>query len=571
MFIRKLILQETKPKIKIIRSIPFKLGINLIVDDSKHSGNNVGKTTTLKIIDICLGEKDKSSIYTDQETNLINKPLKDYIHNHKIEAILELSIDKDNLNNPNQEADITLSVELFSYGRRKINNQLKNIEDNYFPELNKLIFNYSDSVPDYIDLIKKFVRVEMEAGAYNLLRFSSNKMHSNLSYRIIYNFLFNLIDEEENKKIANNRSVSKKYENDIVTFNKFLEKKDIFNLEETIKNQIDFIQSLSNQIKINSSDDNFIYKIEELRKLQTEIELLNQKIGAFNFQIKMIEQNLDYTFQSDKDIDTEVLQVLYNETNKLKLNVEKTFSDLIQFNNSLVKNKIKYYNHVLDVKSKELEELHILKKGLNAAYIDISSNIKNFDFDKSNTLYEELTHEQAKLLELQSFQSEINVLNTAKSKAQDEYTSFMVALNLSPFDAYDNLDLFNEYFAKNSKKILGITYKLGYDSDINNFPLYLLASDESISIGTKKGLISAFDLSYIQFAKKINKLIPHFIVYDVIETIESDILTKIFNLVKTIDCQYIVAVLNEKIKDMDVISDKDKILILSKDNKLFMK
>ncbi|TKI51342.1 DUF2326 domain-containing protein, partial [Lysinibacillus varians] len=301
------------------------------------------------------------------------------------------------------------------------------------------------------------------------------------------------------------------------------------------------------------------------------IELLNQKIGAFNFQIKMIEQNLDYTFQSDKDIDTEVLQVLYNETNKLKLNVEKTFSDLIQFNNSLVKNKIKYYNHVLDVKSKELEELHILKKGLNAAYIDISSNIKNFDFDKSNTLYEELTHEQAKLLELQSFQSEINVLNTAKSKAQDEYTSFMVALNLSPFDAYDNLDLFNEYFAKNSKKILGITYKLGYDSDINNFPLYLLASDESISIGTKKGLISAFDLSYIQFAKKINKLIPHFIVYDVIETIESDILTKIFNLVKTIDCQYIVAVLNEKIKDMDVISDKDKILILSKDNKLFMK
>ena len=76
MYIRKLIIQETHPTKKIIRSIPFTLGLNLIVDDSKHSGNNVGKTTVLRIIDICLGEKEKSSIYTDQETNLVNIPLK---------------------------------------------------------------------------------------------------------------------------------------------------------------------------------------------------------------------------------------------------------------------------------------------------------------------------------------------------------------------------------------------------------------------------------------------------------------------------------------------------------------
>ena len=569
MFIRKLIIQETYPKKRVIRSIPFKLGVNLIVDDSIQSGNNVGKTTTLKIIDICLGEKDKSSIYTDRETNLINIPLRDYIHKNNVEAILELSTTIDNLNDLKQDADINLSVQLFSYGKRRINNHLKNIDNNYFLELNKLIFAYNHSHPDYLDLIKKFVRVEMDAGAYNLLHFSTNKMHSYLTYRIIYNFLFDLISIDENAQLADNRLLSKKYDNDIASFHKFLVKKNIDNLDNAINDQINSIQILSKQIKENTSDDNFIQKIEELRSLKTEIELLNQEIGTLKFQIDMLKQNLEHTFQSGKDINTDVLRNLYNETNEFKHNLKKTFNDLIQFNNSLVENKLSYYNKVLEIKSNELTILNKSKENLHRAYSDISSNIKNFDFNKTNTLYEELTHEKAKLLELQSFQSEIDSLKTAKSKTQDIYTDFMVALKLSPSKAYDNLDLFNKYFQGYTEKVLGITYKLEYDSDINNFPLFLSASNESISIGTKKGLISAFDLSYIQFAKKINKQVPNFIVYDVIETIESNVLTKIFTLVKTMDCQYIVAVLNEKIKDIEVLSDNDKILILSKENKLF--
>ena len=41
----------------IIRDIPFHKGINLIVDESvdQVTGNNVGKTTVLKLIDFCLG------------------------------------------------------------------------------------------------------------------------------------------------------------------------------------------------------------------------------------------------------------------------------------------------------------------------------------------------------------------------------------------------------------------------------------------------------------------------------------------------------------------------------------
>lgn len=569
MYIRKLIIQETHPTKKIIRSIPFTLGLNLIVDDSKHSGNNVGKTTVLRIIDICLGEKEKSSIYTDQETNLVNIPLRDYIQKQKVEAILELSTNLDNLNNHDLEANFYLSVGLFNYGKRKINNQLYNLDDTYYTELNKILFDYTESFPQYLDIIKKFARVEIDGGATKILRFSPNRMQSNLTYRILYNFLFNLLSIEKNNQLANNRLLSKKTEENITTFNKFLGKKSINNLKHEIYNQNTVIMNLTKQIKSDATDDNFIYKIEELTKLQTDIALLNQDIGTTKFHIKMHKQNLEYSFQSNKDISTEVLENLYNETQELTVNLEKTFNDLINFNESLVKNKINYYTYVLENKHGELTEKLQLKKDLNKKYKKLSSSIDKLNFDKTSVLYEELIHEKAKLLELESFQTEFDELNVAKQDILNEFADLELNLNFHPDQADNNIATFNMFYQKNTKKALGIEYKLGYSPDLNNFPLNLLTSDESISIGLKKGLISIFDLSYLQFAKKIEKKVPHFILYDVIETIESRILNNIFDLVKAIDCQYIVAVLNEKINEINNVSDEDKILILSKENKLF--
>ena len=55
---------------KVIREIKFHRGLNLIVDETVNNqtetGNNVGKTTVLRLIDFCLG-KEAKSIYTDPE------------------------------------------------------------------------------------------------------------------------------------------------------------------------------------------------------------------------------------------------------------------------------------------------------------------------------------------------------------------------------------------------------------------------------------------------------------------------------------------------------------------------
>lgn len=62
MKIKELIVRKTKPSEEIIREIIFnEKGLSLIIDDTpkdmRESGNSVGKSTAIKIIDLCLGAK----------------------------------------------------------------------------------------------------------------------------------------------------------------------------------------------------------------------------------------------------------------------------------------------------------------------------------------------------------------------------------------------------------------------------------------------------------------------------------------------------------------------------------
>ena len=82
----------------IIRNIQFHAGLNLIVDETpivsgKETGNNVGKTTVLKLIDFCLGAKAKG-IYSDHENKRNEyKLVKDFLVDNKVRVLLVLKDD----------------------------------------------------------------------------------------------------------------------------------------------------------------------------------------------------------------------------------------------------------------------------------------------------------------------------------------------------------------------------------------------------------------------------------------------------------------------------------------------
>lgn len=94
MYIKKIVISSPS---RVIREIPFRKGINLIVDESdgQITGNSVGKTTVLKLVDFCLGANPKI-IYQDPEnTKEIYALVKDYLVNNKISVFLHLTADLD--------------------------------------------------------------------------------------------------------------------------------------------------------------------------------------------------------------------------------------------------------------------------------------------------------------------------------------------------------------------------------------------------------------------------------------------------------------------------------------------
>ena len=106
MFIKRLIISSDNGE---IRNIPFHKGLNLIVDKTQNqgegteTGNNVGKTTVLRLIDFCLGN-DVNSLYQDPENKSEkNQEVKNFLESQRVLITLLLV---DNLDIPGRTVEI---------------------------------------------------------------------------------------------------------------------------------------------------------------------------------------------------------------------------------------------------------------------------------------------------------------------------------------------------------------------------------------------------------------------------------------------------------------------------------
>jgi uncharacterized protein YydD (DUF2326 family) len=160
MFLRSLTITSGD---KVIREIEFRRGLNLIVDESENqiTGNNVGKTTVLKLIDFCFGG-DAKNIYTDLESKKTDDVVKDFLFNQKVLITLELacSIDLDDSEN------IIIERNFLGKGKemiRRINGK-QLTEDEFEMTLSNLIFpNHLSVTPSFRQIISHNIRYRMRA------------------------------------------------------------------------------------------------------------------------------------------------------------------------------------------------------------------------------------------------------------------------------------------------------------------------------------------------------------------------------------------------------------------------
>ena len=145
----------------LIREIPFHKGINLIVDETESamktdSGNSVGKTTVLRLIDFCLDGEGKN-IYLDPEFKTVNSKIESFLKRNNIIITLKLVEDIDDENS----IEIIIQRNFLSYGKKvqKINGYPYNNED-FSKKLKELIFSSNIEKPTIRQLVSKNIRDE---------------------------------------------------------------------------------------------------------------------------------------------------------------------------------------------------------------------------------------------------------------------------------------------------------------------------------------------------------------------------------------------------------------------------
>lgn len=560
MFLKQLIIKETSPIENNIRIIKFKNNLNLIVDESDflegEKANGIGKTTTLKVIDLCLGAKSKRSLYYDSDTAITNIILKDYITNNKVSAELTIC---DKLDNPSIQH--TLKVDLYPNGKRYIDGT-RYIEKEYSKKLNSIFFDNEINSPTFRQLIKMFVRVDVSGDNNKFLKFLTQG--SIIEYENIYNYLFDLQTQDISisifeikellKEISTNLEIHKKI-NSFTSIDSIRQRLNVLEMEsKTLYNKIDMLVD-SKKYKENE---------EEVQRIKLEYAEILDSIDKYEFKINRIRRILDDAkIEQSISIDDNSLKDLYEDTKNQFGDLNKTFQELLSFNSELLQNKISYFEGQENKFIKRIVGLKIKQEDMFKKYSEIIMLI-----------------ESSKLKEYEQLQKRIDVLNEEKGKnlqiletyGELETRKIRLESDLEKLEECtsgesDNLKKFNAYFSEYSKATNDEECLL-YKTD-SGFPVAIDNISRNFSTGTRKSVVVAFDLAYQSFKQEIRKNTPNFIIHDVIESIDLTAMNAIVEIVNKIDGQYIVAVLNDKLTGVEQIVDSDKVLVLSESERLF--
>ena len=187
MFLKQVIIQN---KNSIIRDIHFHKGINLIVDETpvgssqQATGNNVGKTTVLRLVDYCFGA-DGKNIYQDTEFNKQpNTTIENFLKENEIIITVVLV---DNIDTSKKEVVIRKNFLSRNKKLQEINGENITNDKEFDKALKKEIFNTEVDKPTFRQIISKNIRDEKNKMT-NIVKVL-NSFASSEVYEALYLFL----------------------------------------------------------------------------------------------------------------------------------------------------------------------------------------------------------------------------------------------------------------------------------------------------------------------------------------------------------------------------------------------
>ncbi len=555
---------------EVIRTINFHNGINLIVDETPNiidtaTGNNVGKTTVLMLIDFCLGG-DAKQIYTEPEHKKDEyKLVKDFLIENQV--VITLVLKEDLSNADSEEVRIERNFLSRKHKLQKINGVAKN-EDEFEDALTDILFPGHRGKPTFRQIVSHNIRYS-ELSLTNTLK----HLHFNTrddEYETLYLFLLGCDFNQGDTKQELLTQIRLEQ-----TFKNRLEKDQTKSAYETalaiLEGEIELLDRRKSSFNLN---ENFEADLDRLNQVKYQLNLASSEIGRLNIRRDLIIEAKRDLEASAAQIDLRQLEQIYQQATVHITGIQKTFAELCSFHNQMIAEKVRYLAKDLprleiDIKTKSEHLSRLLQQEAElTAAISRSESFAELEklIAELNEKYRKKGEYENTIAQLAEVEANLKSLNLRLNAIDDGLFSEEFEQKIK-----GQVNKFNRYFASISQALYGEQYALKVDPTKNKKGQRLYkfsAFNTNLSSGKKQGEISCFDIAYTLFADEENTPCLHFLLNDKKELMHDNQLLKIAHLVNSKGIQFVASILKDKLPE-ELNREELFVVKLSQGDKLF--
>lgn len=553
---------------KVIRDIEFHKGLNLIVDETPENttgtGNNVGKTTVLRLIDYCLGG-DVDGIYRNPEDKHESYALvKDFLIGNNVIVTLILV---DDLDTPSKKVVIERD---FKTGRSSLIriNGMDVTKKDFVAELESAIFpEVKTETPSFRQIIAHNIRID-NLRLENTLK--TLTMGKNEEYEALYLFMFGCPNDSAARKtqLAQELDTEKKYKRRMERNRSKNEYKAALSV---IESDIEKLVERKDNLNIN---ENLQLDIDSLNALRAQINKVTSRTSLLSLRRELINETVESFDKQNFGEDVVQLEMIYKQASAYVPKMQRTFKELVDFHNTMLENKKAFVAQELPSIQEEIESLSVELERLKEKETVMAEKVLKSDtYEELEVIIVQLSELSRRKGEFESYISQIESAEKAIKEKCEEMKKIDDGLFTADFAQRleTQRDKFNKIFSEVSHEIYDEQYIISYEVDTQKgkqLYKFHITDVANFSSGKKQGEISCFDIAYTVFADQESIPCLHFILNDKKELVHGNQLNKFAEAVNKYNVQFVCSMLYDKLPPV-LRKDEHVVVRLSQDSKLF--
>lgn len=553
---------------KVIRDIEFHKGLNLIVDETPENttgtGNNVGKTTVLRLIDYCLGG-DVDGIYRNPEDKHESYALvKDFLIGNNVIVTLILV---DDLDTPSKKVVIERDFKTGRSSLIRINGKDVTKKD-FVAELESAIFpEVKTETPSFRQIIAHNIRID-NLRLENTLK--TLTMGKNEEYEALYLFMFGCPNDSAARKtqLAQELDTEKKYKRRMERNRSKNEYKAALSV---IESDIEKLVERKDNLNIN---ENLQLDIDSLNALRAQINKVTSRTSLLSLRRELINETVESFDKQNFGEDVVQLEMIYKQASAYVPKMQRTFKELVDFHNTMLENKKAFVAQELPSIQEEIESLSVELERLKEKETVMAEKVLKSDtYEELEVIIVQLSELSRRKGEFESYISQIESAEKAIKEKCEEMKKIDDGLFTTDFAQRleTQRDKFNKIFSEVSHEIYDEQYIISYEVDTQKgkqLYKFHITDVANFSSGKKQGEISCFDIAYTVFADQESIPCLHFILNDKKELVHGNQLNKFAEAVNKYNVQFVCSMLYDKLPPV-LRKDEHVVVRLSQDSKLF--